>query len=483
MTPPAVIRPTPPLSPARAPRPRRAVAPIVAMRGCLRPLVAGLCCAAAISAASPRVMAMSIEDAVALAVSTHPTVSRSKASMRAAEQEAAEAHAGWFPTFDINADAGWEHSENFFTRNDGESGDSKDLFRKLAGGEIVQNIFSGGRTVAETAAAKARVEAALQQVIDSEEQIALRAATAYLDVLRARHLVRLSEENLTAHLEVRNDIDFKLKRGGSDSGDLNQAEARTALARTRLNRARGQLREAEAAFIEAVGQAPADLDAPRPPDDVVPANVGEAVASAVQLNPLVRAADATIAARDEERSAARASFLPSFDLKLGGAYGDDINGVEDTDIHAQGIVVMNYNLYSGGADTARVRRATERLSEARQRQAEVRRQVEERMRVEYTNLRTARDNLPLSEARARSAAGVVSAYLDQFNIGRRSLLDVLDVVNELFEANVGVVSTDTDIMRASYRVLAILGTLRQTLGGAALTTADADAGGSGRILR
>ncbi len=163
-----------------------------ARRWRLRPLAAGLCCAAALIAGSPRVMAMSIEDAVALAVSTHPTVNRSKASMRAAEQERVEAAAGWYPTLDVNADAGWEHSENYFTRNDGESGDSKDLFRKLAGGELVQNIFSGGRTVAETAAAAARIEAATQQVVDSEEQIALRAASAYLDVLRARHLVRLS---------------------------------------------------------------------------------------------------------------------------------------------------------------------------------------------------------------------------------------------------------------------------------------------------
>lgn len=449
----------------------------------LRPMMVGLCCAAALFAGSAQAMAMSMEEAVSLAIATHPAVSRAKASMRAAEQEQAEAKAGWFPTLDVNADAGWEHSENFFTRNDDESGDTKDLFRKLAGGEFIQNIFSGGRTSAETAAAKARVEAALQQVVDSEEQIALRAATAYLDVLRARHLVRLSEENLSAHLEVRNDIDFKMSRGGSDSGDLNQAEARLALARSRLNQARSQLREAEAGFIEAVGQAPATLEAPRPPYDAVPASVDEAVAAAVQMNPLVRAADATITARDEDRSAARSSFLPSFDLKVGGAYGDDINGVEGSDIHAQGLVVMNYNLFSGGADLARSRRAAERVNEARQRQAEIRRQVEERMRVEYTTLRTARENLPLTEARARSAAGVVSAYLEQFNIGRRSLLDVLDVVNELFEANVGVVSTDTEMMRAHYRVLAILGSLRETIGSVSVAATAPEATGIDRFFR
>lgn len=482
MTCPSVIRSVVSLMPARACVAQRAHRRHWARGRGVRSLLAGFCCAAAVLAGTSESIAMSIEEAVALAVSSHPTVSRSKANMRAAEQEQAAARAGWFPTFDINADAGWEHSENFFTRNDGEGGDSKNLFRKLAGGEVVQNLFSGGRTMAESAAAKARVEAALQQVVDSEEQIALRAASAYLDVLRARHLVRLSEENLMAHTEVRSDIDFKLKRGGSDTGDLSQADARLALARSRLNMARSQLREAEAAFIEAVGQPPASLDAPRPPYDAVPADVDAAVARAVQSNPMVRAAEATIAARDDDREAARASFFPSFDLKLGGAYGDDVNGVEGSDIHAQGLVVMNYNLFSGGADAARVRRATERASEARQRQAEIRRQVAERMRVEYTNLKTARENLPLTEARARSAAGVVSAYLEQFNIGRRSLLDVLDVVNELFEANVSVISTDAEMMRAHYRVLAILGDLRQTIGSVSVATSE-PATGPERILR
>lgn len=474
MTPPAAVRSVqavianPPRGPSRGPSGRP-----------LRSLFAGLTMAVAVLLGAGDAMATTLQEAVSLAVSTHPSVGRSKASMRAVEQDQAEARAGWFPTFDINADAGWEHSENFFTRNDGEAGDSKDLFRKLAGGEVVQNIFRGGRTVNETAAAKARIESALQQFVDSEEQIALRAASAYLDVLRARQIVQLSEQNLTAHLEVRNDIQFKLKRGGSDSGDLNQAEARVALARTRLNRARGQLREAEAGYIEAVGQAPGTLEAPRPPYDAVPSSIDQAVVLAGQQNPLVLAAGSSIDARDRERAAARSTFFPSVDLKLAGAYGDDINGVEDSDIHAQGLVVMNYNLYSGGADSARVRRASERAGEARQRQAEIRRQVEERMRVEYTSMLTARENLPLAEARAKSAAGVVSAYLDQFSIGRRSLLDVLDVVNELFEANVGVVSTDTEMMRASYRVLAITGGLRSTLGAVRVASAAAPAPAGG----
>ena len=77
---------------------------------------------------------------------------------------------------------------------------------------------------------------------------------------------------------------------------------------------------------------------------------------------------------------------------------------------------------------------------------------------------------------AQAAAQVVSAYLQQFELGRRSLLDVLDVVSELFQANVGVVNTDTQMMRASYRVLATAGTLLSTLN----VTTDTAAAWSGR---
>jgi adhesin transport system outer membrane protein len=111
------------------------------------------------------------------------------------------------------------------------------------------------------------------------------------------------------------------------------------------------------------------------------------------------------------------------------------------------------------------------MSEAKQREAEIRRLVQQQMRVEYTGLLTARENLPIAESRAQAAAQVVSAYLQQFELGHRSLLDVLDVVSELFQANVGVVNTDTEMMRASYRVLATAGTLLSTLDVAAETAA------------
>jgi adhesin transport system outer membrane protein len=202
-----------------------------------------------------------------------------------------------------------------------------------------------------------------------------------------------------------------------------------------------------------------------------------AVTAAEDANPALLAAMGAVKASDFAARAKRAPYFPKFDVKLRGQSGHDVNGVKGDDNAAQALLVMDYNLYRGGGDQARYRRAIEQASEARMKEAELRRQVQEQMRIEYTGLLTARENLPIAESRAKAAAEVVSAYIQQFGLGQRSLLDVLDVVSELFQANVGVVNTDTELMRASYRVLATAGRLLTTLN---VATADSGAAWSGR---
>ncbi len=408
--------------------------------------------------------ATTLEEAVSIAISTHPTVKKAQAGERAAEREVDEARADFFPTLDVVGEVGYERTDNFFTRNQTESKNgTEDLARKLIVGEARQNLFQGFGRFNRTSAARERVKLARHNVMDSTEAIGLRATTAYIEVLRARHVVNLAEQNVAVHLDVRNNIQYKAEKGRSDAGDFNQAESRLSLARKRLNEARGQLRDAEAGFLEAVGQNPGTLETPRPPHQAIPQTIDLAVASAEENNPAVMAAIDGVRASGFDSKALQSPYYPKFDIKLLGQGGNDVDGVTGDDNRFQALLVMDYNLYRGGGDRARHRRSVEKASEARQREAEIRRLVAEQMRVEYTALLTARDNLPISETRAKAAARVVSAYRQQFELGHRSLLDVLDVVHELFEANVGVVNTDAEMMHAYYRVLATSGSLLPVL--------------------
>lgn len=420
--------------------------------------------AAALLIGTDGASATTLQEAISIAVSSHPTVQKAKARKRATEQDVNEARAEYFPTVDATGDVGYEYTDNFFTRNGGGgSGDTEEKLRNMLGGEIRQNLFQGFGTVNRTRSAQERVSSASHNLMDAEEAIGLRAAVSFLEVLRARHMVNLAQQNVASHVQVRDDIEFKAQKGRSDSGDFNQAESRLALARTRLTQARGQLRDAETGYLEVVGQTPGTLETPRPPYQAIPSNIDLAVTAAEDSNPALLAALDNVNAREFEARAKREPYYPKFDIRVGGHRGHDVNGVNGDDNAFSALLVMDYNLYRGGGDQARYRRSIEQMSEARQREAEIRRLVQEQMRIEYTGLLTARENLPIAESRAQAAAQVVSAYLQQFELGHRSLLDVLDVVSELFQANVGVVNTDTEMMRASYRVLATAGTLLSTL--------------------
>ena len=96
---------------------------------------------------------------------------------------------------------------------------------------------------------------------------------------------------------------------------------------------------------------------------------------------------------------------------------------------------------------------------------QINRLIEEQIRVDWNELITAQSRLPQLESRVLSASQVVSAYRQQFELGQRTLLDVLDVENELFQSRVRLVEGEYEILFAHFLILETLGaTILETLG-------------------
>jgi adhesin transport system outer membrane protein len=124
---------------------------------------------------------------------------------------------------------------------------------------------------------------------------------------------------------------------------------------------------------------------------------------------------------------------------------------------------MNYNLYRGGADSARVQQYAAKLNAAydlRDKQCRDIRQtaliaLNDVTRLDLQRAQLAQHELSTSKAR--------EAYRQQFDIGQRSLLDLLDTENELYQARRAVVNADNDLQFADARVLTSNGSLLQAL--------------------
>ena len=313
-------------------------------------------------------------------------------------------------------------------------------------------------------AAKGRHSVAQWQVLDSGELIGLRAAIAYVNVASDRQVVALADENVRRHRAVVDQIQTQVDAGGGSTADLDQARGRLALAEATRAQLIARLRDSEATYIESVGVPADELTLPQPDGAAVPADRESALARALETNPALLAARANIEAVEGERDATDAPFLPRVDLELSAARNENVGGIEGPNNDVAAGVVFTYNFYRGGADTARRRAAAALASEAQSRFVETRRLVEQNARLSFNAYEAVRDRLPSLALYVESTNSALNAYYQQFSLGRRTLLDLLNVEGEVFQARTTFVDGEAALLVAQYQVLAAVGDLLSTLG-------------------
>lgn len=408
-------------------------------------------------------LAVSLPEAITQAIRTNPEVLIQTTERKAREQELQQARSGYHPSVDLNAGIGYERSRNTTTRALGGDGD-EDLTRKELGLNLRQMVFDGWATKSEVLRQQARVNSAAYSVQGTTEQIALRGSEVYLAVLRRQELLDLAEENLAAHERIYEQISARTEARVGRGADLDQIEARRALAESNLFASRNNLLDAQTNYLAVIGDLPADLERPDGVQGVLPSSLDGAVGTSLASNPTLKSAGSDVAAAMAQHRAARNTYFPRFDIELGRNWNDDLDGQAGVNHDGLAMLRMRYNLYRGGGDVARRKQTAQLINEAKEVRNRTCRQVVESTRLSWTAYEVVGRQLPFLEQHVRSAEATRTAYQEQFGIGQRTLLDMLDSENELFVASQAFVEGQYDRLFAEYRILSVMGNLIDYLG-------------------
>lgn len=283
-------------------------------------------------------------------------------------------------------------------------------------------------------------------------------------MLRQRELLSIARQNVADHIAILEQIEDSAQAGRSTQADNEQARSRMAAARATEASVREQLRFAEASYIREVGDAPAELQLPLAPVDGLSADVEREVKLALHQSPTVDIFEADIEVAHAEMEGAKSTLYPQVDLQLNAREGQDLGGVRGRDTSASALVVVDWNLYRGGGDNARVREHINREAQAKEARDEAARQVESDVRQTWARMVSAGERAREFSAQVDANTEVVKAYKDQFDLNRRTLLDVLDAQNELFVSRSNTVNAEFLEMFAIYRLVALKGELLRNLG-------------------
>ncbi len=409
--------------------------------------------------ATAEIHAQTLQEAVDLTVRTNPEILSQANRRLAADEGVPLAESGYYPKVDFSAGIGWEKTKK------PSFAETEDMRRREAGLTLRQMLFDGYATKTQVDTAESQVAAAANRVASDSERLGLSAATVYLDVLRQAELLSLAQQSLEAHQKTFDKIKSRSDQGFGSTVDFEQVSGRLALAQSNVTAAEGNLQDAQSAFLRVVG-VPADalqLTADSCCDALIPATVFAAIELACSKHPELLAAIADLETRLSQAQGGGALYSPEIRLDLGANRNDNIDGLRGRDENDYAMIRGDYNFYRGGADKAK-NRELDHLSEAAKDSVRfIKRKLDEAVRLTWNARQQAIKSLPYLEQRAIAAEKTRDAYRDQFDVGQRTLLDLLDSENELLEARATFTEGRINKTLADYRLMAALGLLLQAL--------------------
>ncbi len=404
---------------------------------------------------------VTLRDAVAVGVLVNPQTEAVSNNRRATDEELKQAKALYLPSIDLRADTGLEHTN----QNPDNGADlNENEWKSQASLTLTQMLFDGFETKYENERQGWRVRSASHRVRETAEFAGLDVIESYLEVLRQRELYAIAVENTKQHVDILSQISDATGAGRSTQADVEQTNARLASARAQEASVRQALRTAEASYIKAVGDMPQpDLQRPTPADNLVWNNLDEQVKQTLSHSPTLDIFESDVNVAEAEQKGSGATLYPQVDLQLNGNAGKNLSGVDGDASGASALVVMNWNLYRGGADVARTREFVYRQAQAKNQRNNAARSVENDVRQTWASMMASSERAVEFRKQADANSMVVQAYKDQFNLDRRTLLDVLDSQNEWFVSRSNAINNEYLEMFAKYRLAALEGKLLPSL--------------------
>jgi adhesin transport system outer membrane protein len=409
------------------------------------------------------VTAQSLKGAVQTALNSYPEIEEARHLRSAIKSDLDIAKSRYYPTVDLEIAYGHEWSNNSSTRAAGNN-DWVDLGRTETGLMMREVIFDGYEREGKIEEQEAKLKGSLEHIGDRGEVLAADVARVYMDVVRQTEILALANNNVQIHQKILDDVKERVDNGQLGIGDMHQARSRLSNAEARVTEVGMDLDRARIEFNKVVGKMPTNLMKPMFNDGRLPANENAAVAMAMENNPNIKKFRSDLDAAKARIRTEKAGKYPTFLLEIGGTYNNNIDGTRGIDKDFGAMLRMNWNLYRGGADNAREKAAAARHSESMSQVANAMRSIEQEVRRAWSGMKRKDAEVKVRAAQVQSNKDVAETYKEQFKVGKRDLLDVLDAENELFASKTKYISAQNSALYNRYLVTATTGKLRQLLG-------------------
>jgi adhesin transport system outer membrane protein len=402
-----------------------------------------------------------LKEMVEQVITKNPEVQAKYHEYTGAGYETEVVRGGYLPKADIiSSYRRQEEIDGGFGRNNGTN-------IPRSNNELVlrQMIFDGFATPNEVSRLEFAQRVRYYELQSAMQNTTLEFVRSYVDTLRYRQLTDYAKTNYVIHKQYYEKIKERVDAGVARRVDLEQAAGRLALAEANLLTETTNLYEVTARIQRLLGELPPEtLEKPTFVEGEIESSSTDALRVAYLSNPDLLSTIEDIQATQKEVKTKEARYLPRFDLQARKNLGTSSDGRNSTAAADLLEITMNFNLFNGFSDKASISQTVEKLNRSNDLRDKACVDTRQIVTIAYNDIRQLKEQITYRDQHRASIENAREAYQKQFDIGQRTLLDLLDTENEYFQAKRSFANTEYDLMAAYARLFAGQGQLVNRIG-------------------
>jgi outer membrane protein, adhesin transport system len=328
-----------------------------------------------------------------------------------------------------------------------------------------QMIFDGFATSSEVNRLGHAKRVRFYELQAAMQDTTLEFMRSYIDTLRYRQLSDYAKTNYVVHRQLYDRIKERVDAGVARKVDLEQASGRLALAESNLLTESTNLHDVTARMQRLMGELPPEtLEQPEFYKAGAEPTATDALKVAYLRNPNILSTSEDIQAAKDEVKTREAKYMPRLDLQARKNLDTSNDGRDSTSAADLLELTMNFNLFNGGSDKALVSQTIEKMNTATDQRDKACVDTRQLVTIAYNDIVQLKEQMEYRDRHQKSIENAREAYRKQFDIGQRTLLDLLDTENEYFQARRAYSNTEYDIQTAYTRLYASQGELLNKIG-------------------
>jgi len=403
--------------------------------------------------------AQELKETVSEVLETNPIVLERLKNYNMKKSNVEIAKAGYYPRLDLNLGVGVEKSDYYDTDTHTTTrDDTLTVYQNSL--KYTQNIFKGFDTQYQISSEEMGKLASAYSYVEKANDTSFEMVNVYLQVMKQTELLQTAQENIDINEDILKKVEKLYKNGLTTLSEVNKIKSSLSNAESNYVVSKNSLADVNYNMLKVLGRVLDTQNMQRPMITMaIPASQEEAIAFAMKNNPSLIVSEYNIKLAKATYKGSKSNYYPSVDLEISQTMNKNMNGIESEDKPLKAMLYLSYNIFNGFSDEQTIERSALAIQQEMEVLNKLKREVLEGLNLSWiANEMLSEQNDFLISYRDYSEK-TLTLYKKEYDLGRRSLLDLLSAQNDFIGAKSKIIETEYSILFAKYRIFDAMGTL------------------------